>query len=151
MVMIIIAAIISLILNMIYIHVYMLYLIYVGETDLMMGQNTLHRGSISAFKIFFAFLFLLFPGFLVLVLRKEMLRRKTNEGIKMTRLEKEEETKKNEGNNRFILLVLFLFLFLRALPFLFLLLLFFFVASPLEGQGPKSLETKETRRQKSKS
>ena len=81
-----------------------------------------------------------------------MLQRKTNEeGIKMTRLEKEEETKKNEGNNRFILLVLFLFLFLRALPFLFLLLLFFFVASPLEGQGPKSLETKETRRQKSKS
>ena len=97
MVMIIIAAIISLILNMIYIHVYMLYLIYVGETDLMMGQNTLHRGSISAFKIFFAFLFLLFPGFLVLVLRKEMLRRKTNEeGIKMTRLEKEEETKKKQ-------------------------------------------------------
>ena len=95
MVMIIIAAIISLILNMIYIHVYMLYLIYVGETDLMMGQNTLHRGSRSAFKIFFAFLFLLFPGFLVLVLRKEMLRRKTNEeGIKKTRLEKEEETKK---------------------------------------------------------
>ena len=73
----------------------MLYLIYVGETDLMMGQKTLHRGLISAFKIFFAFLFLLFPGFLVLVLRKEMLRRKTNEeGIKKTRLEKEEETKK---------------------------------------------------------
>ena len=56
MVMIIIAAIISLILNMIYIHVYMLYLIYVGETDLMMGQKTLHRGSRSAFKIFFCLL-----------------------------------------------------------------------------------------------
>ena len=82
---------------MIYIHVYMLYLIYVGETDLMMGQKTLHRGSRSAFKIFFfAFLFLLFPGFLVLVLREEMLQRKTKEeGIKMAKLE-ETETKKEQ-------------------------------------------------------